>query len=151
MPLDMITKVLDLAVETQVDLVGKSLNLWIPSQEENLKFYSEQLNKKDSSVRNITALEGPHGLFVDIGSGLGLSTLAVSLLYPRATVFSIEPAMPSWLLQRISIVCNLEPDAKLPHPIMSGVGSKADGMLKMNWSPSASEKSRAWSLDSERT
>ena len=153
MTLDMIQKVLDLAVETPLDLVGKHLHLWIPSQEEHLKFYSEQLNKNDSSVRNLTILEGNTrgGLFVDIGSGLGLSTLAVSLLYPEATVFSIEPAMPSWLLQRISIVCNLEPDARLPHPILSGVGSKADGMLKMSWNPSASETSRAWTRDSERT
>jgi FkbM family methyltransferase len=151
MPLDMVKKVLDLAVEKNVVLVGKKLNLWIPKNEGHLTFYSEELNKEESSVRNIDALASPKGLFVDIGSGLGLSTLAVSILYPQATVFSIEPAMPSWLLQRISLGCNLEPDAKLPHTIMSGVGAKPDGMLKMRWSPSASEKTRAWTPASERT
>mmetsp|Transcript_7431 Transcript_7431/g.10538 ORF Transcript_7431/g.10538 Transcript_7431/m.10538 type:complete len:555 (-) Transcript_7431:160-1824(-) len=152
MTLDMIKNVLDLAVEKPYNMGTDTVrHLWAPLQDDSLEYYLEGVTGENSSIKNLDALQGKGGLFVDVGSGLGGSTLAVSLLYPEATVLSVEPAMPSWLLQRVNLVCNLEPDSKMPHPIMSGVGPKNDGMLKMMWRPASTGATRSWTPHDEKT
>jgi len=155
MPIDMIKKVLDISVETQHALTEDPLkygyqHIWKPLQDNTVEYYVLSLSETNST-KGLALLENKGGLYVEVGSGLGISTLAVSLMYPDASVLSIEPAMPSWLLQRMNLVCNLPSGSKIPQSILSGVGPKHDGMNKMMWRPASTGTTRAWTPKTERT
>jgi len=155
MPIDMINKVLDISVEAVFSLTDDYLKdgyqyIWKPKEDDTVEYYVRNLSETNS-IKGLTLLEKKEGLFVEVGSGLGISTLAVSLMYPDASVLSIEPAMPSWLLQRMNHVCNLPSGSKIPQSILSGVGPKHDGMNKMMWRPASTGTTRAWTPKSEQT
>ena len=96
-----------MAQESSATLLGHDLNIWMPAQDSSLEFLSNTLNDESSSIRNLP-LEDENSLFIDVGSGLGFTTLAVAKEYPRTHILSIEPASPSWLLQQLNLICNLD-------------------------------------------
>jgi FkbM family methyltransferase len=152
-------KALDVARERVGDsIMGKSYNLWAPSEDEGIRYLLNTLNSdKDADNGGLWGLSeslGPGKLFVDIGSCLGLTTLAITAKYPGTQIASIEPASPNWLLQEMNLRCNLEHDEfqniKL---VLAGVGpndSDEDNMMaKLMWRASSTTSTRAWTPENE--
>ena len=111
MQTDLLLKVLDLARERNQDIMGKSYDIWAPSNDDGVQFMVNTLNEdKDADNGGLNGLEeslGPGKIFVDVGSCLGLTCLAVNNKYPGTNIVSIEPASPNWLLQELNLRCNL--------------------------------------------
>jgi FkbM family methyltransferase len=152
-------KALDVARERANDsIMGKFYNLWAPYEDEGIQFVLNTLNSdKDADNGGLLGLSeslGPGKLFVDIGSCLGLTTLAITAKYPGTQIASIEPASPNWLLQEMNLRCNLEHDEfqniKL---VLAGVGpndSDEDNMMaKLMWRASSTTSTRAWTPENE--
>lgn len=152
-------KLLDLAEENKdQQLLGQSYNIWAPSGDKGLSYMLSTLNS-NSNVENGGLHElqmslGPGKLFVDVGSCLGLTCLAVSHKYPGTKIVSIEPASPNWFLQQLNLRCNLEHDElKRVKSVLAGGGPNNDEqdvlMAKMMWRPTATTSTRAWTPSEE--
>lgn len=152
-------KTLDAARERVGDfLMEKSYNLWAPRGDDGIQYLLNVLNSdKDADNGGLLGLSenlGPGKLFVDVGSCLGLTTLAVTAKYPGTQIASIEPASPNWLLQEMNLRCNLEHDEfqniKL---VLAGVGpndSDEDNMMaKLMWRATSTTSARAWTPENE--
>jgi hypothetical protein len=131
-PADIIVKSLDHAYEHKQKLLDHEVHLWSPWDDEGLKYTINEINVgkewNRGGLRGLESALGPHKLFVDVGSNLGLTAMAVSLTYPGTAVVAIEPAAPSWLMQELNLRCNsLHPQ---PHisSVLGGVGPKNNGM-----------------------
>ena len=144
MSLDLLKKTLELAQETPTTLLDESFYIWAPAQDQSLEFLQHVLNDESSAIRDLQL--GKDSLFVDVGSGLGLTTLVVARKYPQASILSIEPASPNWLLQNLNLVCNHNTlNSPVPMPILAGVGpDKHNAMAKMLWRPSQTRLTRTW-------
>ena len=154
-PVQLLLQVLDLAKERQnQELLGKTYNLWAPEGDDGLSYMVHKLRRSDNNADNggIQGLQkalGPGKLFVDIGSCLGMTALAITSKYPGTKVVSLEPASPNWLLQEMNLRCNLEHDEftkiKL---VLAGVGpnnvDEDNMMAKLMWRPTATTSTRAW-------
>jgi FkbM family methyltransferase len=86
---------------------------------------------------------------VDVGSGMGLTALAVMQMYPMTKIVSIEPASPNWLLQELNLRCNL-PKKELSKikVLLAGVGPNDEDednmMAKLMWRPTSTTSTRSW-------
>lgn len=97
---------------------------------------------------------GPGKVFVDVGSCLGLTCLAVNSKYPGTKIVSFEPASPSWFLQELNLRCNLAKDEfKNFHVVLAGVGSNTEEedntMAKLMWRPTSTTSTRTWTPKEE--
>ncbi|KAL3924846.1 MAG: hypothetical protein SGILL_000801 [Bacillariaceae sp.] len=146
-------KVLDLAREQSEELLGNTYNIWAPNLDEGKTYMIATLNSdKDADSGGLHGLDeslGPGKLFLDIGSCLGLTCLAVSRKYPGTKIVSVEPASPNWLLQQINLRCNLDRDEfKKVKVVLAGVGPNTDEedslMAKFMWRPISTTSARAW-------
>lgn len=154
----LLLKTLELATESQRSLGTHSVNLWAPRSDDGMNFILSQINDLDETARkngnNFYGLSnnlGPGHLFVDVGSCLGITTLAVILEYPHTEVVSIEPAAPNWFMQELNMRCNLEEDQQ-PNLLLAGVGphNKETMTAKLLWRPSSVTATRAWTPAEEQ-
>ena len=154
-----IHKILELTKERKYEtLLGTNYNLWAPDGDEGLTYMLATLNS-DQNVDNggIHGLQqnlGPGKLFVDVGSCLGTTVLAIQQQYPGTKIVSLEPASPNWLLQELNLRCNL--DSNQLHNIkivLAGVGPNNQDednlMAKLMWRPTATTSTRAWTPSEE--
>eukprot|EP00980_Cylindrotheca_fusiformis_P019692 scaffold6870_cov121-Cylindrotheca_fusiformis.AAC.19 len=152
-------KALDVAQERVGSyLVGKSYNLWAPRGDEGIDFLLNVLNsekaEENGGILNLSECLGPGKLFVDVGSCLGLTTLAIAAKYPGTQIASIEPASPNWLLQEMNLRCNLDHDEfKNIKVVYAGVGpndsDEDDMMAKMMWRAKSTTSTRSWTPANE--
>ena len=167
---EIILKTLKLVTEHKETLRGHEVHLWYPdgdvgtegmlrvlnSNFEGRLAYNFDSEPSDSSHDDLYRFHnlpkkflGENKLFVDVGSALGLTSMLIQFLYPGTTVVSIEPASPSWLIQRINFICNLsEHERAFVHPFLGGVGTKHhhenDSSMMMRWKPSMTTATRNW-------
>ena len=134
------------------------MDLWAPRNDDGMNFILNQINDQEETARkngnNFYGLSGnlgPGHLFVDVGSCLGITTLAVILEYPKTEVVSVEPASPNWLMQELNMKCNLEDDQQ-PTVLLAGVGphTKETMAAKLLWRPSSVTATRAWTPAEEQ-
>jgi FkbM family methyltransferase len=147
-------KVLDLAREhPSKELLGRTYNIWAPNLDDGLSFMIDSLNsEKDVDNGGLHGLDealGPGKMFVDVGSCLGMTCLAINSKYPGTKIVSLEPAAPNWLLQELNLRCNLDHDEfKNFHVVLAGVGPNTEDednmMAKLMWRPTATTSTRAW-------
>jgi len=99
---------------------------------------------------------GEGKLFVDVGSGLGYTAMAIAILYPGTQIVSIEAATTNWLLQEINWLCNdfegIQEDVNPPHVVLAGIGPSAGTSQAAHfvWRPTETTNTRAWSLNLEK-
>lgn len=167
---EIILKTLKIATEHKETLRGHEVHLWYPdgdtgtegmlrvlnSDFEGRPTYNFDSEPADSGHDDLYRFHnlpkkflGENKLFVDVGSALGLTSMLIQFLYPGTTVVSIEPASPSWLIQRINFICNLsEHERAFVHPFLGGVGTKHhhenDSSMVMRWKPSMTTATRNW-------
>ncbi|CAB9509039.1 expressed unknown protein [Seminavis robusta] len=158
MPESLLLKTLDLATETTRTLGKHTVNLWSPRNDDGMNYILSQVSNQDETARvngnNFFGLShnlGPDHLYVDVGSCLGITALAVILEYPKTKVVSVEPAAPNWLMQEINMKCNLDEDQQ-PTLLLTGVGphTKETMAAKLLWRPSAVTATRAWTPAEEK-
>lgn len=154
----LLLKTLGLATETTRTLGKYTLNLWAPRNDDGMNYVMSQVSNEEGSAglsgNNFYGLShnlGPGHLYVDVGSCLGITTLAVILQYPETKVVSVEPASPNWLMQEINLRCNLNDDNQ-PTVLLAGVGphTKETMAAKLLWRPSAVTSTRAWTPKEEK-
>lgn len=154
----LLIKTLGLATESTRTLGDHTLNLWAPRNDDGMNYILSQISNKEESARmngnNFYGLShnlGPDHLYVDVGSCLGITTLAVILQYPKTKVISVEPASPNWLMQEINMKCNLDEDQQ-PTVLLSGIGPNTKETMgaKLLWRPSAVTSTRAWTPAKEK-
>lgn len=152
-------KTLDLAKEhaSQI-LLGREYNLWAPSNDNGLSYmlnsFTQETTVDLGGLRGLQENLGVGKLFVDVGSCLGITTLAITNLYPGTKIVSLEPASPNWLLQEMNLRCNLPHKELLNiHVVLAGVGPnnpEEDNMMaKLMWRPTATTSTRAWTPATE--
>jgi FkbM family methyltransferase len=161
MPDKLFLQVLGLAKEQpDQSLLDRSYNLWAPTADQGLTYMLATLNDVESMehklLHGLQENLGPSKLFVDVGSGQGLTTLAVANLYPGTRIVSMEPASPNWLMQELNLKCNLEHDQlKMIHVVLAGVGPNTEDeenmMAKLMWRPTATTSTRSWTPAEEQT
>jgi FkbM family methyltransferase len=155
----LLVKVLGLAHEKPNQLLLKKLyHLWAPENDEGLTYMLASLNDENNAdhggLHGLQESLGPGKLFVDVGSCLGLTTLAVTQLYEGTKIVSIEPAQPNWLLQQLNLRCNLdETELRQAHVVLAGVGPNTEEedslMGKVTWRPAATTSTRSWTPGAE--
>lgn len=154
----LLLKTLELATESQRTLGSHTVNLWAPRNDDGMNYILNQINDQEETARkngnNFYGLSGnlgPGHLFVDVGSCLGITVLAVILEYPKTEVVSVEPAAPNWLMQELNMKCNLEEDQQ-PTILLAGVGphTKETMAAKLLWRPSSVTATRAWTPAEEQ-
>jgi FkbM family methyltransferase len=154
----LLKEVLELTHERTEDLINKAYNLWAPTFDDGLRYVLNTLNSDNDAdnggILGLSESLGPGKLFVDVGSCLGLTTLAVSAKYPGTQIASIEPASPNWLMQEMNLRCNLEHDElKNIKVLLTGVGPNDNDedimMSKMLWRSKSTTSTRAWSPKDE--
>jgi FkbM family methyltransferase len=156
MPEDILMKTLAVAIEQERQLVGTTLHLWAPTEDDGLEYVLGELNTNadEGGITGLNMNLGSSKLFVDVGSCLGLTSMAAALLYPGTKIVSIEAAAPNWLLQEMNWRCNDFTGMDQIKIILSGVGqnrkSDAPQMAKFMWRPHATTSTRAWTPSSER-
>ncbi|KAL3942525.1 MAG: hypothetical protein SGBAC_003301 [Bacillariaceae sp.] len=155
-------QVLEVAQERIGETIqNQEYNIWAPQNDDGTQFVINQLNS-DQNVDNggilgLSESLGEGKLFVDVGSCLGLTTLAVANKYPGTQVVSIEPASPNWLIQEMNLRCNLDQDTfhKNIKVVLAGVGpndSDEDNMMaKLLWRSSSTTSARAWTPENDTT
>ena len=162
LPEALLLKILGLATEhTSQNLLGKDYNLWAPANDEGLSYLVMSLNEENSidhgGLHELHDNLGVGKLFVDVGSCLGITVLAVTQKYPGTKIVSLEPASPNWLMQELNFRCNLEHEELLKiHVVLAGVGpnsAEEDSMMaKFMWRPTstATTSTCAWTPATER-
>lgn len=150
--------VLSGARESKYQLIlDKSYNLWAPENDSGMTYMVNTLNNDlTETINSLAPSLGPDKLFVDVGSGLGLTTLAVTQKYPGTIAVSMEPASPNWLLQEVNLRCNLDkPQFHNIKVVLAGVGPNTDDednmMAKLMWRPTSTTSTRAWTPAAEQS
>lgn len=155
---ELLLKVLDLAVESERTVAGKDLNLWFPRDDKGLEYMIAHVNAEDKTVDQggIYGLHknlGKGKTFIDVGSCLGTTSMAISILYPGTRILSIEVASPNWLLQELNFRCNAEtfPLSNRPTIMLAGVGPEhsASMFARYTWQPDHVTTARAWTPKNE--
>lgn len=155
---EFLKKILDMSYEGLYTIVDKEVYLWDPAADTGLQYMINHVNDKDKTVDDggLYGLDhnlGPGRVFVDVGSGLGTTSMAMSLLYPGTRIVSIEVASPNWLLQEMNWRCNADVLTNPPASIMlAGVGPAATqaSFAKYLWKPDLTTATRSWTPASER-
>jgi FkbM family methyltransferase len=147
----LLKKVLDLAQEQKSQgILGRSYDLWAPPADTGMTYMINTLNNELAEALDLLEPSlGPDKLFVDVGSGMGLTTLAISNKYPGTKIVSMEPASPNWLLQELNLRCNLaKHEFTMIKVVLAGVGPNTDDednmMAKLMWRPTSTTSTRAW-------
>lgn len=147
----LLKKVLNLAQEKKSQqILEKTYDLWAPSGDTGVAYMVNTLNKElKDTLKSLEPSLGAGKLFVDVGSGMGLTTLAIAQQYPDTKIVSIEPASPNWLLQQLNLRCNLDkPELAKIKVVLAGVGPNTDDednmMAKLMWRPTSTTSTRAW-------
>ena len=154
----LLQSVLKMTTEHLYSLVNRDLYLWDTLTDQGLDYMVRTLNNASKTVDDggIFGLEhnlGPGKVFVDVGSGLGTTSLAMAMLYPGTRIISIEVAAPNWLLQELNWRCNRDIVGAVPDVLLfAGVGPDArqPSAGKFLWKPSLTTVTRAWNPASER-
>ena len=148
----LLIKFLDLAREQKSRMIlERNYNLWAPSMDKGMTYVINTLNKEQREILLSlkTSLVGESKLFVDVGSGMGLTSLAVMHMYPMTKIVSIEPASPNWLLQELNLRCNLsKKELSQIKVVLAGVGPNDEAednmMAKLMWRPTSTTSTRSW-------
>jgi len=155
----LLVKTLELATESSRSIGSMhSVNLWAPRNDDGMNYILNQVSDQEENAHvngnNFFGLSnnlGPGHLYVDVGSCLGITALAVILEYPKTQVVSVEPAAPNWLMQELNMKCNLDEDQQ-PTLLLAGVGphTKETMAAKLLWRPAAVTATRAWTPAEEQ-
>jgi FkbM family methyltransferase len=153
---ELLKKILHLAQERSSQyLLQRIYNLWSPPGDTGFSYATSTLNKdQKEALTMLKSSLGENKLFVDVGSGMGLTTLAVSQLYPLTKIVSIEPASPNWLMQQLNLRCNLEKkELSKIKVVLAGLGPNTDEeddmMAKLMWRASSTTSTRSWTPANE--
>jgi hypothetical protein len=168
----MLRKYMTLAFEQSITLVGQELSVWDTLTDQGLNYMVTTINNDtqptvdDGGLWGLDHNLGPGRVFVDVGSGLGTTSLAISLLYPGTRIISIEAAAPNWLYQHFNWECNRQvlsssvspskPTTAAQAPevtlLLAGVGPDAKEPTAGHylWKPSLTTATRSWGPESER-
>ena len=148
---------LDIATESERAIIDTNLHLWAPGLDTGLEYMVAHVNDKEKTVDHggLYGIQnlGPGHVFVDVGSCLGTTSLAISLLYPGTRIVSIEAAGPNWLMQEMNWRCNADELPTPPHAVLlGGVGPahEATVFAEMLWRGSQVTATRSWTPTSER-
>ncbi len=149
--LELLKKVLSLAREQKaLEILETFYNIWSPSGDTGVNYMINTLNNElRETLKSLEPSLGAGKLFVDVGSGMGLTTLAIRQKYPETKIVSIEPASPNWLLQQLNLRCNLA-KAELSNikVVLAGVGPNSEDednmMAKLMWRPTSTTSTRSW-------
>ena len=168
-------KLLQVATEQSVDLFGKRLNIWAAPNDLGTEYFvnnafkavhEQQILKypnqdEKNGIANeydyLTELHANLGegkLFVDVGSGLGYTAMAIAILYPGTQIISIEAAFTNWLLQELNWRCNdfegMEENGP-PNVVLAGIGpsTATSQAARFVWRPTATTNTRGWALNAE--
>ena len=156
---ELLKKILGMSYEGMYIIADQELYLWDPSSDSGLQYMVKHVNDKEKTVDDggLYGLDhnlGPGRIFVDVGSGLGTTSMAMSLLYPGTRIISIEVASPNWLLQEMNWRCNADVLTNPPSSIiLAGVGPAATqpSFAKYLWKPDQTTATRAWTPASDRS
>lgn len=150
-PVKLLKQILNLAREQKSQaILDRNFDLWAPSGDSGMTFMVNTLNNElRDTLDTIGSSLGEGKLFVDVGGGMGLTTLTVSQKYPGTKIISIEPASPNWLLQELNLRCNLrKAEFSKIKVILAGVGPNSDEeddiMAKLMWRPTSTTSTRSW-------
>ena len=153
---ELLLQVLDMSFETTQTIAKKSLNLWAPRDDTGLQFMLDHVNDAEKTVDQggLYGLEqnlGRGKVFVDVGSCLGTTSMAMALLYPGTQIVSVEVAAPNWLLQEVNFRCNAQAFDQMPRIMLTGVGPAhaTTTFAKYTWKPDQVTTARAWTKASE--
>ena len=153
---DLLLKVLDMSVENLHTIIKKDLNLWAPREDTGLDYMVTHVNEEEKTVDQgglygLDQYLGKEKVFVDVGSCLGTTSMAISLLYPGTRVVSIESASPNWLLQEINFRCNADAFEQQPLIMLSGVGPahSNSAFARYTWKSDQVTSARAWTPQQE--
>ena len=133
---DVLLQILKGSIEHSRNLLGRPLQLWAPTSDDGLEYELANLNDDEGTTNHgglgdglldgDNSAEGGHQrTFVDVGSCLGLTSMAVAILYPHTRIVSIEAAAPNWLLQELNWNCNA--DVLFPPKQSNKQGSEDNG------------------------
>ena len=161
---ELLTQVVDVAIEQEITLLKESLHVWAPNLDEGMQFTLATLNDEKHINADHGGLYGlSHNLgkgkfFVDVGSCLGFVSMAVTLMYPGTHIISIEAASPNWLMQELNWRCQPENSviAAAQEPLvtrlLAGVGPVTGGaqFSLMLWRSDATTSTRSWTANSQR-
>jgi hypothetical protein len=125
---------------------------------------NEQTNVDEGGIVGLSHKLGKSRLFVDVGSRLGYTSMAVAILHPGTGIVSIEAAATNWLLQQMNWHCNDfdgggdDENENVENPttkrlvLMSGVGPSTGSsqMAKFVWRPRETTSTRAWKEDPKK-
>jgi FkbM family methyltransferase len=130
------------------------VHVWAPYNDDGIEFVFSILsnankNADEGGIYGLTDNLGPNKLFVDVGSCLGFTSMAMSLLYPGTRILSIEAAPPNWLVQQINWKCWDPPQQ--PTVLLAGVGPVSGGpqFSPVRWRHNATTSVRGWSPKSQ--
>eukprot|EP00527_Entomoneis_sp_CCMP2396_P009461 CAMPEP_0198138600 /NCGR_PEP_ID=MMETSP1443-20131203/1980_1 /TAXON_ID=186043 /ORGANISM="Entomoneis sp., Strain CCMP2396" /LENGTH=607 /DNA_ID=CAMNT_0043800431 /DNA_START=119 /DNA_END=1942 /DNA_ORIENTATION=- len=153
---ELLLKVLGSAVESSRMIAQKELHLWSPREDTGLGYMLAHVNEESKTVDQggLYGLDknlGPGKTFIDVGSCLGTTSMAIALLYPGSRIVSIEVASPNWLMQEINFRCNANHFADKPTILLAGVGPDhaATTFARYTWKPDQVTTARSWTPASE--
>ncbi|KAL7580262.1 hypothetical protein ACA910_012998 [Epithemia clementina (nom. ined.)] len=154
--INLLLKVLDMSYESTQTIAKKELNLWAPRDDTGLEYMLAHVNEEGKTVDQggLYGLEknlGHGKVFVDVGSCLGTTSMAVALLYPGTRIVSIEVASPNWFLQEVNFRCNANAFEKLPQILLTGVGPAhaTTTFAEYMWKPDRVTTARSWTPQSD--
>lgn len=152
----LLLKILDLATESLQTIAKKDLYLWAPIDDTGSKYMLTHVNDAAKTVDQgglygMGSNLGQGKVFVDVGSCLGTTSMAVALLYPGTRIISVEVASPNWLLQEVSFRCNANAFPEMPLILYGGVGPAhaTTTFARYMWKPDQVTTARSWSKNSE--
>lgn len=99
---------LGLVVEQSIDLGDDTYHIWAPLNDDGTNFMVDSINAQfRDNARNANLEEnlGEGRLYVDVGSGLGYTALAIAQLYPDTDIVSIERKLLLALCSRHDLNC----------------------------------------------
>jgi len=162
MSLDIMNLALSDAIITSRKLLGFDVSLVAPTNDIGIGTVLDEINKGNGiaeyDIRKLPLLlkDGKSAMFTDLGSNLGLVSLAVALLYPNVNILSIEAAAPTWMYQQWNLKCNVQETQiteknRAIHVVHAGAGSTdMNGKdTVMMWRPHATTSTRSWTIRNE--
>jgi FkbM family methyltransferase len=158
---EVLMRVLKTSSESVQHLIDRDVLVYSPMRDIGVTFVmrglKDEVNADHGGFHGLTNM-GPGTTFVDVGSGLGLISMAMTLLYPGTRIVSFEPAAPTWLLQELNWRCN-NPASRpagsgVPRPetvLLAGVGPSHSGtqLAQYIWRPYSTTSTRSWTPSTE--
>lgn len=137
-----------------------NMHFWAPSQDDGTEYMLRTFNdaykaniENGGTILGIQPNLGGGKLFVDIGSGLGYTSMLITLLYPGTDIVSVEAAPPNWLLQQMNWIChaNLWPNGTRT-VLLGGIGPSTQHtqMSQFVWNSQDTSSTRSWMDDTKK-